>query len=78
MAYWFDDLITSNATGGTRQIDFYCDTAADIADLPTSEHEGVNQGDTVTHKKVDKGSSCLCIGNSSLYMLDSNDNWVEM
>lgn len=78
MAYWFDESSTANATGSTRQIDFYADTDEDIATLPTSSTEGVPQGDTVTHKKVDKGSSCMVIGSSSYYVLNSNDEWTKM
>lgn len=78
MAYWIDESSLSNVYGSSRQLDFYCDTAADIANLPTHTKEGVPQGDTVTHKKVDKGSSCLCIADSSLYMLNSEDEWIKM
>ena len=78
MAYWLDESSDANNMGSTKQKDFYCDSSADISDLPTSQHEGVPQGDTVTHKKVDKGSSCLCIGDSTLYMLNSEDQWIEM
>lgn len=78
MAYWLDESSETNNMGSSRQKDFYCDSSEDIVNLPTSTHEGVPQGDTVTHKKVDKGSSCLCMGESSLYMLNSDDEWVRM
>lgn len=79
MAYWIDSSTSYTGMGYPVQRDFYCDTSADINDLPTSTHEGVQQGnDTVSCKPVSKGSSCLCIGSSSLYVLNSQDKWVEM
>ncbi len=58
---------------------FYADTPADIANLPTSSALGVQQGnDTISCQKVGKGSSCLVLGGSKYYILNSNDTWVEL
>lgn len=76
MAYYFDESSHNNGSG--HQVEFYADTVDDIASLPTSTTEGVPQGDdNVLHKKVGKGSSCYVINPSSLYILNSNDEWVE-
>ena len=78
MAYWYDDASPRGNTS-RRVIDFVADTDSDISTLPTSNTEGVPQGDDTTlHKKVEKGSSCLVIDSSSLYMLNSEDQWVQM
>jgi len=75
--YWIDR--NSQPKGITNQVDFYCDTTADITNLPTSQNEGVQQGnDNVSNKPVAKGSTCLCIGSSSLYILNSSDIWTEV
>ena len=75
--YWFNE--SSKQNGSSRQVEFYCDTVADIANLPTSQRYGVKQDDdNVSNEPVDKGSTCLCIGSSSLYILNSSDNWVEI
>ena len=74
--YWIDQS-DNGYTGSSRQIPFMCDTSADVQDLPTSQHEGKPMGDTVTHRKVEKGSTCFCINPTKLYVLDSGDQWVE-
>lgn len=58
---------------------FYCDTEADVANLPTSTRMGVQQGDDVIScQKVQKGSSCLVIGSAKYYMLNSHDVWKDI
>ncbi len=58
---------------------FYCDTEDDVKNLPTSTKLGVQQGNDVTScQKVGKGSSCLVIGASKYYMLNSYDVWKEI
>ena len=79
MAYWYDDLSARSVGTSRRVVDLICDTDADIQDLPTSVAEGVPQPDSSTvHLPVEQGSSCMVIGSSSLYMLNSQDQWVEM
>lgn len=45
--------------------DIFCDTASDVSDLPTfaEEHD------------LKPGSSCLCVGNSSVYQMCSDGTW---
>lgn len=75
--YWLD--VTQNYTGYPLIRNFFCDEPSDIANLPTSTTEGVQQGsDTVSCQKVNAGSSCLCIGSGELYMLNSSDTWVSV
>lgn len=75
--YWIDS--TQEYTGTPTIRNFYCDTPADITNLPTSSSEGVQQGDdTVSCQKVSPGSSCLCIGSGELYMLNSLDQWKSV
>ena len=75
MAYW----LNSNAERALNgQKSYYCDSPEDITDLPTNLNEGKNMGDSVTHRKCNPGSFCLCIGDSSGWMLDSTGEWKEM
>ena len=75
--YWINN---SNEThGSSKQVPFMCDTLADISNLPTSQASGVQQGeDTASCLPCAKGSSCFCIGESSLFMLNSSDVWTEV
>lgn len=75
--YWIDE--SGQARGTSNQVDFYCDTPSDIPNLPTSSAPGVQQGDdTVSCKPCGIGSFCLCISTSGGYILNSNDQWVEV
>ena len=77
--YWFDTSDPGRLSSSDRQVSFWCDTPSDIANLPTSSAPGVQQGDdTVSCKPVDKGSSCICISTSEMYVLNSNDVWTVM
>jgi len=44
--------------------EFVCDTTADVANLPT--------------KNCDPGSSCLVIGTSEVYVLNTQRHWVQI
>jgi len=77
MAYWIDPR-TQVPAGGTRTLSFYADTEEDIAKLPTSTQEGTGGLDRTDNRPVEQGSDCICIGNSSLYVLNSEDVWVKM
>lgn len=75
--YWISN--DSKIYGSSKQVPFYCDSSADIANLPTSQNAGVQQGeDNVSCLPCAKGSSCFCIGDSTLYILNSSDVWVEV
>lgn len=75
MAYWINDTARYSPS---RQIQFFMDSDSDKSDLPTSSAEGEPQDDTVTHKKVGKGSTALSISSGKVFMLDSEDNWTEI
>ena len=78
MAYWYDDT-SSRANTSRRCVNYIADTESDINDLPTSTTEGAVQGnDTTLHRCVDKGSSCLVIDTGAVYMLNSNNQWVQL
>lgn len=78
MAYWYDSNALKGKSSG-RMVEYIADTDSDINDLPTSTTEGVPQeGDSTLHRCVEKGSTCLVINPSSLYKLNSKDEWVEM
>ena len=77
--YWIDDHDPTIPSGTSNQRNFYCDNTEDINNLPGIDRVGVQQGDdTVSCQPVGAGSSCLCIGGSSLYILNSADVWVEV
>lgn len=58
---------------------FYADNSSDVSNLPTSSTLGVQQGnDVISCQKVAKGSSCMVLGTSKYYILNSNDVWVEL
>lgn len=74
--YWIDS--DKEYTGTPAQMDFWCDTPDDVPNLPTSSRLGVQQGDdTVSCQKVNKGSTCFCISPAKLFVLNSEDSWVE-
>ena len=75
MAYWINDSVLYSPS---RQVQFFMDSDSDKDDLPTSSAEGTSQGDTVTHKKVGKGSTVLSISSGKVFILDSEDNWTEI
>ena len=77
--YWIDTSSNSSMRGVPAQISFYCDDQSDISNLPTSSTEGVQQGDDTTScRKCAKGSQCLCLSSSEVYMLNSNDEWLSL
>ena len=75
MAYWIDHNSSYVPSG---QKCFYCDDVDDIAKLPHMNVEGTDQVGSVTNNTCQPGSSCLCIGTSEVYILNSNDEWVSI
>lgn len=75
MAYWIDE---SAPVGSRRQITFLMDTDSDVANLPTSVASGVQQGqDVVSCQPCGKGSRALSIGSGNIFLLNSQDEWIE-
>lgn len=76
MAYWINQAGNSTRPNWRQ---FYCDADTDIANLPTSATEGVKQdGDSAAHKACSVGSECLVLGTTSVYVLNSSDEWVKL
>lgn len=76
MAYWINQS-GNHARPNWRQ--FYCDSDADITNLPTSKTEGPKQdGDSSAHKCCSVGSECLSIGSANVYILNSEDVWIQL
>ena len=72
--YWLDT--SQKYIGSPAQQSFYADSTDDIKNLPTSTKEGVKQGaDSTSYRKTAKGSQCLVIDSSEVYMLKSDDTW---
>ena len=77
--YWIDESDPIKYSGTSRQVSFYMDTTSDIPNLPGIGIRGVQQGeDTVSCQPVGAGSSALCIGSGALYILNSENRWVEV
>lgn len=80
--YWIDTSDPGRLNSSDRQIAFWADDEGSLSELPTTSAPGVQQGDdTVSCKPVGKGSTCMVIGNgtgATLYVLNSNDEWVRM
>lgn len=74
--YWINEN-NPDMRGNCRS--FFADSTSDVANLPTSTSLGVKQGDDNTScQKVAKGSSCLVLGSSKYFVLNSDDTWVEL
>lgn len=73
--YWLDDTSDRDPTS-RRVVDFIMDSTDDIPSLPRIGVYGTPQpDDSFVHYPVEKGSTALCIANSSLYMLNSDNVW---
>lgn len=77
MAYWINESGNSN---NSNYREFGCDKLADIPKLPTSTTEGEYQeNDSVASKPCAVGSTCICLENSSVWMLGKEPNeWSEL
>lgn len=72
--FWID---ASDRNQNNKQKSYIADAETDIETLPTSAAVGTG-GETDSDNAIcSKGSKCLCIGNSSIYYLDSTDTWQQ-
>lgn len=72
--YWIQDIDVKN---GIKN--FCCTSISDIATLPTTAAEGVEQKNEVSaHEIARRGSSCLCLEDGSYYMLTPDDLWMKI
>ncbi len=80
MSYWIDCSDPGKLYGSSRQIPFWASRVSDIQNLPKVGIPGVQQGDdTVSCRPVDAGSTCTVIENSTLWVLDMDDNdWHQL
>lgn len=77
MAYWINEK-ANIAIGSSRQIPFLMDSDTDVQILPHLHTPGVQQGqDTISNLPVGAGSYARSISSSKVFILDSNDIWVE-
>lgn len=76
MAYWIQETATHHNFSNYRS--FMCDYRSDIAKLPRVGVYGIQQdGDTVSSNPCSRGSDCLCLEDSSVWILGTND-WQEV
>ena len=73
MAYW---LVAGSNSGASKQMQYFMDSDSDLSSLPNMEHSGTNSDD-VAALPCGKGSSALSIGSGKIYILNSNNQWVE-
>ena len=76
MAYWINK--TTKLSSG-RQLTYIMDNDDDLSNLPGLTTSGVQQGlDMVSCLPCEKGSRAFSISSGKTYMLDSNDEWIEV
>lgn len=62
---------------GVRE--FIADTLDDVQKLPRLKTEGTQQGgDSTSNDCVMAGSTCLCLEDSSVWILGNDDKWKEL
>ncbi len=78
MSYWIQETGTSHNSSNYRS--FMCDFRTDIEKLPRVGVYGEEQdGDTVSSSPVSYGSDCLCLQDSSVWILGKDTNqWQEV
>lgn len=74
MAYWIQEI------GSNNYRSFICDYRIDITKLPKQNTYGEKQeGDTISSMPVACGSDCLCLEDSSIWILGKDTNeWQEV
>lgn len=76
MAYWIDP----NTTKSTKK-SYMCDYRTDIDNLPKSNgiHGLQQDGDSISDNPTSFGSDCLCLEDSSVWILSKDTNtWIEL
>lgn len=78
MAYWVQETAKNHNFSNYRS--FMCDYRTDIDKLPRIGIEGVKQeGDTVSSAPCSYGSDCMCLEDSSVWILGKDTNkWQEV
>ncbi len=74
--FWIQETGTKHNYPNYRL--FYAEEVSDISKLPTNTTDGTQEGtDTVVNSKCALGSECICIANTTLYILTSK-GWKEV
>ena len=77
MAYWIQEF-GGNGKNSQQYRLFYCETDADIQDLPNMTDEGVQQGtDTVSNNPCPAGCEALVLDTADVYTLRKSTNTWE-
>lgn len=78
MAYWVQETGTHHNSSNYKS--FMCDYRSDIEKLPRVGIEGgLQEGDTVSSAPCSYGSDCLCMEDSSIWILGKDTNeWQEV
>lgn len=78
MAYWVQETGTHHNFSNYRS--FFCDYRSDISKLPKQNTYGERQErDTVSSMPCAYGSDCLCLEDSSVWILGKDtDEWQEV
>lgn len=77
MAYWIQEFGGNGKNNSSYRL-FYCETEADITDLPNLTDEGVQQGnDTVSNNPCPAGCEALALDTGDLYILKKSTNTWE-
>lgn len=75
MAYWINQAGNSNRANWRQ---FYCDTDADVQNLPTAVSDGIAQEkDTASRHKCSVGSVAISLETSNTFILNSNNKWIK-
>lgn len=78
MAYWIQEFGGNGKNNASYRL-FYCETDADIQDLPNLTVDGVKQGtDTVSHRACPAGCEALVLDTGDVYTLRKTTNSWEI
>ena len=72
--YW---MIKQDGNGYYRMSQYFMDADADVANLPTSQAAGTVQQDGTSHLPTGRGSIAMSLESGTMYILNSNDEWIE-
>lgn len=78
MAYWLVEPETNRKN--TKNKSYMCTHLTDIENLPKGGKYGKSKdGDTVSPLPCGAGSDCLCLEDSSVWILDEETNeWINI
>lgn len=77
MAYWIQEFGGDGKNSQQYRL-FYCETEADVQDLPNLTDYGVQQGnDTTSNRPCIAGCEALALDTGDLYVLKKTTNMWE-